>query len=128
MVQEPVTELDQATMQRMDALLNANKVRKARAADKKKIKAGRLSPSKILRDQPEHWASAKIIDLLLAMDSIGTVKAMNWLRCEMISPTRKLDTLTARQAEMMARHVDVYVTRRDHLRDRANRRTGRLAA
>jgi hypothetical protein len=109
-------ETDQATLQRMEALLLANEVRMERAQDKRDIRAGKLDARTILRDPPVHWHSAKILDLLLEMPKIGRVKANRWLKMEAISPLRRLEQFTPSQRERLARHIDTDTLRRDRLR------------
>jgi hypothetical protein len=107
---------DQATMQRMEALLRANEVRIERAEDKKDITFGRKDAREILKAPPAHWETAKIIDLLLAMPRVGRVKANNWLRLERINPTRQLGEFTEHQRARLCRHLDTQSLRRDRLR------------
>jgi hypothetical protein len=107
---------DQATLQRMEALLRANEVRIERAQDKRKITNGQLDARVILRDTPPHWETAKIIDLLMAMPKVGRVKASKWLRMERISATRPLEEFTEHQRARLCRHMDTQSLRRDRLR------------
>ncbi len=108
--------MDQLNVEIMLRLTQANEVRFARSRDKKAIKHGRLTASTILKDVPTHWGSAQIIELLLAMPRVGRVKAQRWLNLEMISPSKRLDTLTPRQRAMLARHIDTWSSRRDNVR------------
>jgi hypothetical protein len=53
-------------LQAMEALTKANEVRLCRAQDKDLIRRGKLDPLAILELPPDHWRTAKVIDVLLA--------------------------------------------------------------
>lgn len=81
--------------QRMLALERANEVRLHRARVKRQLRAGRVSLADVLED--ELWASAKVIDVLLALPKCGRVKAYQALSRAGISPSKSVGGMTARQ-------------------------------
>lgn len=107
---------DQLNVQAMEALALANRVRIDRAFDKRAIKRGELDPVLILKDPPEHWQKAKLVDLLMAMPRVGQQRARRWCVLENVSPTRLLMVLTERQRTMLSVHIDVWARKRDALR------------
>jgi hypothetical protein len=112
--------LPQLTKEGLDqsfaALEVANAIRLTRAEDKRRIKAERLDAASVLRTMPDHWRTAKVIDLLLAMPRVGSQRANRWLRLESISPTRPIAELSDRQRRQLARQIDQASVRRDNLR------------
>jgi hypothetical protein len=103
-----VERLDQA----LNALEYANSLRIARGEDKKKMKRGELEPSSVLRDLPVHWNSAKLLEFLLAIPRIGRTRAHTYCKLHGVSTTRRLDELTTRQRELVARTLDTDRRRR----------------
>lgn len=103
---------EQLNVQALEALTLANASRTARAKDKKLIARGDLAVSTVLVDPPRHWWSARVIDLLIVLPSIGRTKADHWLRMTQVNPQMPLERLTVRQRTTLARHVDVWVSRR----------------
>lgn len=107
------------TSQPIQALAYANKVRLARAADKKAI-AARTAPSGrnlaawILEDPPLHWQNAEILELLTSIDKIGVHTAKRLVRGAGIDRHSGAHTpikmLTGRERAALARALTV-VTR-----------------
>jgi hypothetical protein len=85
----------------------ANRVRVRRAEDKHRIKRSQLSPASIPRDPPRHWYSAKVVDLLIAMDRVGRVKAGRWCTLHGVGIAVTIRGLTLHQRTQLAKHVDV---------------------
>lgn len=97
------TAPDRSVQQRMDALQNANVIRKYRADLKRDLKAGRLSVLDLVQDPPEEIESMKIFDLLVATPKTGNVKANKLLRTCRISPSKTVGGMSDRQrAEIVA--------------------------
>jgi hypothetical protein len=83
--------------QRLQALVHANEVRRARAKLKHDLLAGRVGLAEVLSEPPACVQTAKVRDLLLALPGIGPVKADRALtRCR-IAHTRIVADLTGRQ-------------------------------
>jgi hypothetical protein len=96
----PARSLDQ----RIDALNKANEIRTLRAALKRDLKAGTTSIDALLLDPPPSLQTAKVLDILLALPKIGTVKATTILDSCRVSPSKTFGGLTDRQrAELAAR-------------------------
>lgn len=97
------TPIQDGLAQHEIALRKANRTRLWRARAKAEIKAGRMSPSELMADPPEHARKMKVIDLLLATPQVGRTKAMKILRRAGVGPTRVLADLTTRQrSEVLA--------------------------
>ena len=91
--QAPSRSLDQ----RMDALRRANDIRVKRAQLKKDLKLGQLRIDEILRDPPEYVATAKVLDMLMAVPKFGQVKAKRYLNQCRISESKTVGGLSDRQ-------------------------------
>lgn len=97
--------------------MKADRVRSARSADKKAIKRGDLNPASILRKPPDHWRTAHVLDLLLAIHYVGKHRAQRWLRIEGVLTGARIDSMAQPARERLARHVDVEIGRRERLLD-----------
>jgi predicted flap endonuclease-1-like 5' DNA nuclease len=83
--------------QRLRALEQANQVRSARASLKQELASGKLELAQIVADPPACAETARVRDLLLALPTIGAVKAGRILaRCG-IAHSKTLAGLTDRQ-------------------------------
>jgi hypothetical protein len=83
--------------QRMDALRRANDVRVRRAQLKKDLKDGKVRIQTILGDPPEYVATAKVVDILMAVPKFGRVKAARFLNTCRISQSKTVGGLSDRQ-------------------------------
>ena len=89
--------------QKMDALALANEIRGKRARLKRDLKAGRVKIHTQVESPPEWLATAKVMDLLLAVPKIGRVKANKALVQCRISPSKSVGGLSDRQrAELVS--------------------------
>jgi len=93
MTQAPRRSLDQ----RMDALQRANDIRVKRARLKKDLKLGRAHIEDILRDPPDYVATAKVLDMLMAVPKFGQVKAKRYLNQCRIAESKTIGGLSERQ-------------------------------
>jgi hypothetical protein len=89
--------LERSRDQKMDALALANEIRGKRASLKRELKAGRVKVHSQIAAPPEWLATAKVIDLLLAVPKIGRVKANKALVQCRISPSKTVGGLSDRQ-------------------------------
>ena len=96
-VKPAVAAPERSPDQRMAALRRANEIRTARAQLKRDLKAGRRSIHDLLLEPPEFLATAKVLDLLLAVPKYGRVKANKVLLLCRISPSKTIGGLSARQ-------------------------------
>jgi hypothetical protein len=102
-VTKPSTAPERSHDQRMDALQRANVIRTARAQLKRDLKAGKVSIHTLLLNPPEYLATAKVIDMLLAVPKYGRVKANKVLTTCRISPSKTIGGLSERQrAELVS--------------------------
>ena len=89
--------------QRIDALNRANEIRTLRAQLKRDLKAGRAIAT-LLLDPPSWLQTAKVFDMLLAVPTVGRVKATKMLDSCRVSPSKTFGGLTDRQrAELASR-------------------------
>lgn len=86
----------------MEALDNANRIRKRRAAFKRDLKAGRVSIVDALLDPPDYLLTAKIDELMLAVPKYGRVKVTRVLNSIGIPWSKHVGTLTVRQRTTLA--------------------------
>lgn len=94
---------DRSLRQRMNALDNANVIRKYRAELKKDVKAGRIQAIDLILNPPEKIDTMKIFDLLVHMPKYGRIKVDKLLRTCRISPSKTVGGMSDRQrAEMVA--------------------------
>lgn len=85
-----------APEQSMAALERANEIRCGRALVKQDLRAGRLTVHQAL--EHEYCQSMRLIDLLLCLPRVGRVKALRIVSRLQLSPERRIDMLTSRQA------------------------------
>lgn len=97
---------DQLTKARMANLLAANEARTKRAEDKAKLGQGRLKPATVLRKLPDHWKSAKLLELLMAIPRVGRIKAQKVSETHAISLQLRLEQLTTAQRERIAKTLE----------------------
>lgn len=91
--------------QRLDALERANLVRTRRAMLKKDLKAGRASIHMLLQQPPDYVATAKVMDMLLAVPLYGRVKVNKVLAQCRISPTKTIGGLSERQRDELVKLI-----------------------
>jgi len=106
MTDQPLTNENLA--QHLQALQHGNEIRFARAADKRRIKRRELDAALVLRDPGEHWRRAALMDLLLSIPKVGRVKAQKWCSVERVRLETRIEDLTPRQREMMARQIEFH--------------------
>ena len=83
--------------QRREALALANEVRFKRAALKVALKRGELPIIPLIEDPPNYLASAKVVELLMALPAHGPVKVERLLKRCQVSPRKTVAGLNARQ-------------------------------
>ena len=93
--------------QRIQALQIANDVRCRRAALKRDIKAGRRSMIGLLADPPDHIATMRLIDLLIALPRTGRTRASAILTGSMIPPAKTVGALTRGQRSVLIAALSV---------------------
>lgn len=94
--------------QALEHLGLANTVRLQRAEDKRAIKAGQLDAADVLRDAPDHWASAELVDVLVQIPFVGMVKAKRWCRTLALNPHRQVGHMTERERVVMAQLITTW--------------------
>lgn len=97
---------ERTVVQRFEALSRANEIRGYRARLKKDLKAGRVRVIDLLTADPiEELVTMKIVDLLIAVPTLGRVRANEVLRRCRISPSKTLDGLSGRQRGELVGHL-----------------------
>ena len=92
--------------QRRAALAQANQVRVQRAALKAALKQGRCSPATLITEPPDYLASAKVLELIIALPGYGPAKAARLLgRCR-ISQTKTVAGLSQRQRRELVQALE----------------------
>ena len=88
--------------QHMKALAHANRIRLARAAWKRDIRAGRVTVPDLLREPPIELDGMTVGALIGAQQRWADRRTAKFLADFAISPMRRIDRLTARQREVLA--------------------------
>jgi hypothetical protein len=92
--------------QRLRALERANQVRLARADLKRRIAGGEVPAASIILDSPWEASSWSVGDLLMSQRRWGSTRCQKFLRGLEISETKQIGTLTERQRQALATHLD----------------------
>ncbi len=81
-------------------------MRAQRAALKAALKQGRCSPAALIAEPPAYLASAKVLELIIALPGYGPAKAARLLgRCR-ISQTKTVAGLSQRQRRELVRMLE----------------------
>lgn len=90
--------------QRLEALVEANRIRCARAMLKRHLAAGTADLAAVISDPAPEFANMKVIEALLATPKIGNVKAGRILNQLRVSRQKTIGGLSDRQrAEFVSR-------------------------
>jgi hypothetical protein len=93
----PSAAPDHPVDQRHSALKRANEIRIARAKLKQQLRDGKVHIGPILSAPPEHIATAKVLDLLVAVPKLGPARAARLLTKAQISQMKTVGGLSERQ-------------------------------
>jgi hypothetical protein len=96
------TAVQTAVPQHLEALEHANRVRLARAALKRRVRAGELGAHEVVRSCPWEAETMSVSELLRSQSRWGRTRTRKFLLPLAISENRQLGRLTARQREMLA--------------------------
>ncbi len=88
---------ERSQQQRMEALRRANDIRSERARLKEALRNGDVAIIDVLSDPPACVATAKVLDLVLAVPKYGRVKANKLLERCRVSSSKTVNGLTPRQ-------------------------------
>jgi hypothetical protein len=88
---------ERSQQQRMEALRRANDIRSERARLKEALRNGDIAIADVLSDPPACVATAKVLDLVLAVPKYGRVKANKLLERCRVSSSKTVNGLTPRQ-------------------------------
>ncbi len=91
-----------AVPQHIEALEQANRVRLARAALKRAVRAGEVAAHEVVRDCPWEAETMTISELLRSQTRWGRTRTRKFLLPLAVSENRQIGRLTLRQREMLA--------------------------
>lgn len=91
-----------AVPQHIQALEHANRVRLARAALKRMVRAGDVEASGVVRSCPWEAETMSVSELLRSQSRWGRTRTRKFLMPLAVSENRPLGRLTLRQREMLA--------------------------
>ncbi len=91
-----------AVPQHIEALERANRVRLARAALKRSVRAGDVEAHEVIRSCPWEAESMSVSELLRSQSRWGKTRTRKFLVPLAVSENRQLGRLTLRQREMLA--------------------------
>ena len=98
------------TQQHMLALAQANRVRLARAALKRRVGAGEVHVADVILDPPSEAEGMTITDLLTSQRRWGATRCRKFLASLPLTETKTVGSMTERQrlalAAMLGGHVD----------------------
>jgi hypothetical protein len=92
--------------QHMQALAHANRIRLARAALKRDVRAGISSAANVVRDCPYEVETMTVSELLRSQQRWGRTRARKFLASLALNENRQLGRLTDRQRQMLARELE----------------------
>lgn len=95
---------ERSVQQRMEALKEANRVRRVRAHLKREVKRHERDPRTML-EHPD-CQTMKLVDCLQVIPGVGLSKINGLLRAQMISPGKTIGGLSRRQLEAVTRFMD----------------------
>jgi hypothetical protein len=98
--------------QHLRALAHANRVRLARAALKRDIKAGTANAADVLRDCPWELETMPVSELLRSQRRWGRTRVSKFLSPLAVNENRELGRLTVRQRGELARRLEAKAARR----------------
>lgn len=91
-----------AVPQHIEALEHANRVRLARAALKRAVRAGDIETHEVVRECPWEAETMSVSELLRSQSRWGRTRTRKFLLPLAVSENRQLGRLTLRQREMLA--------------------------
>lgn len=113
----PASELtsvapERSLLQRMDALSEANDIRKRRSKLKREIKTRNVDPLHIVQDVPDYCKTMKVPELLMAIPKVGKVKCKKVMAAAHIKPSRTLAGIPDSQRNNLIREIQQLPGRR----------------
>lgn len=98
------TMLDPARLAQCErSLLRANEVREWRADLKARLRAAEVRLVEVFEEGDDRLEGMKVLDLIRAIPSVGSVTAESWLRSAPVrlSPTTTVGRMTGRQRDLL---------------------------
>lgn len=106
------TAMPTAAPQHMRALEHANRVRLARAALKRSVRAGEITADEVLRTCPWEAETMSVAELLRSQTRWGRTRTRKFLMPMAVNENRQIGRLTARQREALAGALRAKAARR----------------
>jgi hypothetical protein len=106
-MQAASTAAPAAVPQHIEALERANRVRLARAALKRAVRAGDVNAHEVVRGCPWEAETMTVSELLRSQSRWGRTRTRKFLLPLAVSENRPLGRLTLRQREMLAGALEV---------------------
>lgn len=103
--QSPQSQSPQSP-QHMQALKGANRVRLARAALKRSVKAGELDAAEVVRSCPWEVETMTVAELLRSQSRWGRTRTNKFLAPLAVSENRQIGRLTSRQRDVLALRLE----------------------
>jgi len=100
--------------QHLEALEHANRVRLARAALKRAIRAGEIEAHHVVRSCPWEAETMSVSELLRSQSRWGRTRVRKFLAPLAVSENRQLGRLTLRQREMLAGALEAKAVAKAH--------------
>ncbi|HZL07333.1 MAG TPA: integration host factor, actinobacterial type, partial [Coriobacteriia bacterium] len=97
---------ERSAQQRREALAHANRVRTQRAALKADLRQGKCSLAALIAAPPPYLATAKVVELLVALPGHGPAKAVRLLECCHISERKTVAGLSERQRHQLVEALE----------------------
>jgi hypothetical protein len=110
--------MDDITLERLEHLKEANRIRSARSKLKRELVLGDVTVAELLKNPPEYIFTMRVLDLILATPRIGVVRAKSILGPH-ISVHKTIGNLTPHQRKYIL--AKIQNTRRGWVSIRENR-------
>jgi hypothetical protein len=103
---------ERSLSQRMDALSEANDIRKKRSKLKREIKARKVDAVRVVQEVPDYCKTMKVSELLMAIPKVGKVKCKKVMASARIKPSRTLSGIPDSQRNNLIREIQKLPGRR----------------
>ena len=111
MIEAATTAVAAHPPQHMQALAHANRIRLARAALKRDVRAGDAAAADVVRSCPFEVETMTVSELLRAQQRWGRTRARKFLSTLALNENRQLGRLTDRQRQLLANELERKISR-----------------
>jgi hypothetical protein len=106
MIEAATTAVPAGAPQHMQALAHANRIRLARAALKREVRAGDANAADVVRKCPFEVETMTVSELLRSQQRWGRTRARKFLSSLALNENRQLGRLTDRQRQLLANELE----------------------